>query len=186
MKRVLAIVLGLCLLSGLSVNADIDTIEGSTIAAGGGSCANSQVAPTADTTDGSWVESTGSTEYEVIDDGWQAVETGDYVSCTSGGCATASVWRFSLPGDCDVDAIDVGFYHESTTTSDTVSVQISPDNSTWETAETFATVSAPTAGSVSFTGLSWTTPTYCYVRVWIDTENWQPVLLYNVTVEVTP
>jgi hypothetical protein len=28
MKRVLAIVLGLCLLSGLSVNADIDTIEG--------------------------------------------------------------------------------------------------------------------------------------------------------------
>jgi hypothetical protein len=37
MKRVLAIVLGLCLLSGLSVNADIDTIEGSTIA-GGASC----------------------------------------------------------------------------------------------------------------------------------------------------
>jgi hypothetical protein len=36
MKRVLAIVLGLCLLSGLSVNADIDTIEGSTIAGGGG------------------------------------------------------------------------------------------------------------------------------------------------------
>jgi hypothetical protein len=35
MKRVLAIVLGLCLLSGLSVNADIDTIEGSTIAGGG-------------------------------------------------------------------------------------------------------------------------------------------------------
>jgi hypothetical protein len=34
MKRVLAIVLGLCLLSGLSVNADIDTIEGSTIAGG--------------------------------------------------------------------------------------------------------------------------------------------------------
>jgi hypothetical protein len=36
MKRVLAIVLGLCLLSGLSVNADIDTIEGSTIAGGEG------------------------------------------------------------------------------------------------------------------------------------------------------
>jgi hypothetical protein len=38
MKRVLAIVLGLCLLSGLSVNADIDTIEGSAIAGGGASC----------------------------------------------------------------------------------------------------------------------------------------------------
>jgi hypothetical protein len=38
MKRVLAIVLGLCLLSGLSVNADIDTIEGSTIAGGEEGC----------------------------------------------------------------------------------------------------------------------------------------------------
>jgi hypothetical protein len=44
MKRVLAIVLGLCLLSGLSVNADIDTIEGSTIAGGGeGGCSSGTV-----------------------------------------------------------------------------------------------------------------------------------------------
>jgi hypothetical protein len=44
MKRVLAIVLGLCLLSGLSVNADIDTIEGSTIAGGGAEfCSGSEL-----------------------------------------------------------------------------------------------------------------------------------------------
>jgi hypothetical protein len=44
MKRVLAIVLGLCLLSGLSVNADIDTIEGSTIAGGGDTLQQENVA----------------------------------------------------------------------------------------------------------------------------------------------
>jgi hypothetical protein len=50
MKRVLAIVLGLCLLSGLSVNADIDTIEGSTIAGGGCTCGtvDETIAATAD------------------------------------------------------------------------------------------------------------------------------------------
>jgi hypothetical protein len=71
MKRVLAIVLGLCLLSGLSVNADIDTIEGSTIAGGGASdtcdstslisnCAEGSGTPTGWTDSGTvdWDEST--------------------------------------------------------------------------------------------------------------------------------
>ena len=158
----------------------------SVAAAGGGTCTNSFDTPTVDTTDGDWAPSTGSDEYAVIDDGWLAVETADYVSCTSGACTTASVWRYTLPGDCDVSAIDVGFRHESTGTSDTITVAISNDNSTWTGEQTFASAASASDSTVSFTSLSWTTPSYCYVRVSITSENWQPVYLYNVTVEVTP
>jgi hypothetical protein len=77
MKRVLAIVLGLCLLSGLSVNADIDTIEGSTIA-GGEECTQGSANSSDDfeggvdgnevSGDGDWTEANSSTNIFTYED----------------------------------------------------------------------------------------------------------------------
>jgi hypothetical protein len=80
MKRVLAIVLGLCLLSGLSVNADIDTIEGSTIAEGGGGDINCTGANPSDCTfretfDGSTDCGDGT---ETCDNEWTDVGPGNF------------------------------------------------------------------------------------------------------------
>jgi hypothetical protein len=107
MKRVLAIVLGLCLLSGLSVNADIDTIEGSTIAGGGeGGCSESPTINVDCSTGLEWladyyyvgVKYTPTSNINICK---VSVELGEVTGDISGLTYTVRIW--SVDGGDDLD-----------------------------------------------------------------------------------
>ena len=176
-----------CLLFVLTIPSS-DAITFVQTAAGGASqcTSDAEVAPTADTTQGGgWVLSTGTDTYALLDESIATHSSATYVSQQNDTSVQADVIRYTVEGGCDIDSVSVVLYGACTGGSN-IGVEISPDNSNWETQDSQAIESA-TDYTFAFTSLGYSVPTYIYVRfIPTGAADYNTIIAYNIAIIVNP
>lgn len=160
-------------------------VVGSGITAAGGNCATTEIVPTYTQQSTNWTASSGTIldaiAYLIAS---RQTTTYDYIQDTVGNSLRM---RFDLPGNCNVTAIRAEIYIESTGASGTANVSVSNDNSTYTSTQSINLAnSTPTAAPVTFSALSWTNPTYVYVKIQPTSTTNEYVRVYDLSATVNP
>lgn len=159
---------------------------------GGAACtADSEIAPTADTTVGSWTASLGGSLYVEIDDPIGSENGSEYLYTQDNPTSNAAVYRFTVPGSpCSISSIDVvGYGYTSGPNNIDLNVSVSPDNSNWETDVSidYEPGGQQTHQFASLTGGGdWSSPTYVYVRAGVDGSTYANFYLQNLAIIINP
>jgi hypothetical protein len=154
--------------------------------AGGGSAApDTTILPTADTEVGDWSkEPAGApSHYSLLDDTRGTGGAGDDMLYKfDDGTANKDTVRYTL-GIGDVTKVTVYQFGEASANTPIVTVEVSPDNSTWETLQNINYSTSQTEREVTF-NVSWSNPAFCYVRFGTSGSNFDAVRLRSMQVRV--
>lgn len=152
----------------------------------GSTCGTSEIVPTYTTLSTDWTVYPSGTALDAINELIAGRNAGDFVYIPD-STKSNLIFRVSLPGDCDVSSIRVETFADSNAASVTADVSISNDDSTYTSTQSIAlAVGTPTAAPKTFSSLSWTTPTYCYVKYIPTSTQYQNVRIYAVSITVSP
>ena len=152
---------------------------------GGGNCANAEYEPSADISNAGWAFSTGTTMYVLIDEGRASHICGDYIHQRDDN-HDAGVVTAPMPGDCDVDSVNLYVYgYQSGGSGTTTAFEVSANGSDWSSAQNWSP-SGTAEVQLSFTSLGYTTPAVIYIRFTPTTTTYQTINFCTLTVETSP
>jgi len=185
MKR-LIILFALLIAMPCEARMNVGIVGGGVVSAGVENCTTSEIVPTATTLSTDWTAWPSGTILDAINELIAGRDTND--SATSDDHLYAYLtMRVSLPGDCDVTAIRAEIYADGSTESITMDVDISNDNSSYTSAQSVSLINnTPTAFPKTFSTLSWTTPTYCYVRFKPTSATYNHARIFSLSITVNP
>jgi hypothetical protein len=151
-------------------------------------CVDTDYLPSYDQEVGSWNIVGGPTShYDAVNEARGAESDSDYIRVNDNPGVLSDTLRVSLPGNCNVTTVRVYLWSSKASVSSiTITVDISLDNTTWTSTQDYVITTGSPASYYKDYSVSWSVPTYCYVRYRASSSTWDVVAIGAMQVRLNP